>query len=320
MQIRRALAPVAVLAAASLLASGCGALSETGDDGESISVTAGFYPLAWTTEQVGGDHVQVTNLTRPGQDAHDDELSLSNTAKLSSADLVLLSGDFQPSIADAVGANATGAVLDVTDVITLLPVHDHDADHDHQGHDEEGHDEEGHDGHDHGTDDPHFWLDPLLMGKIAEAVADELGELDPEHADEFSRAASELVDDLGALDQEYTQGLASCERSTVVVSHDAFGYLRRYGLTFEPVAGLSPGAEPTPAGLRHLQKVIEDEGITTIFSETLAPTKLTEQLAADEGVATAILDPLEGLAQGADEDYFSLMRSNLESLRAANAC
>lgn len=316
MQIRR-LSSLALLPTLALLASGCAALdSEQDDGGGTISVAAGFYPLAWTAEQVGGEHVKVTNLTSPGQDAHDAELSLANTAMLSSAELVLHSDSFQPAVANSVKANASGAVLEVSDVVTYLPVHEHEDDHS----DQHGDGQDDHAGHDHGDKDPHFWLDPLLMAQFGDAVAAELGKIDPEHADEFTNAAEGLREQLTALDQEYAEGLASCARTTVVVSHDAFGYLRRHGLDFEPVAGLSPGAEPTPAGLRHLAQVIEKEKITTIFTETLAPTKLTEQLATDEGVEVAVLDPVEGLVKGKDEDYFSLMRANLSALRSANQC
>src|SRR5699024_11208176 len=207
--------------------------------------------------------------------------------------------------------------------ITYLPVQEHEEDHadeDHADEDHAGETDEEHAEHEHGDQDPHFWLDPLLMAELGDAVAAELGEIAPEQASEFTSAAEQLRAELTDLDQEFTEGLASCARTTVVVSHDAFGYLRRYGLTFEAVAGLSPGAEPTPAGLRHLAQVIEQDEITTIFTETLAPTKLTEQLAADEGVGVAVLDPVEGRSKGADGDYFSLMRSNLEALRSANQC
>ena len=65
----------------------------------------------------------------------------------------------------------------------------------------------------------------------------------------------------------------------MVVSHDAFGYLAKYGLHLEPIAGLSPGAEPTPDDLGRLQTLIKDKGITTVFSETLASPKMSETLA-----------------------------------------
>ncbi|MFW6775451.1 metal ABC transporter solute-binding protein, Zn/Mn family [Nocardioides sp. CPCC 205120] len=188
-------------------------------------------------------------------------------------------------------------------------------------HSEDEHaEEEGHD-HDHGSEDPHFWLDPLRLADAADTIAERLGELDPDRAEEFEANAADLRSDLEALDGEYTDGLASCERDLVVVNHDAFGYLTKYGLTFAPVVGLTPDAEPTPAALAELQGLIADEGITTVFSERLASPAAAESLASDTGLTTEVLDPIEGLTdQTADEDYLSLMRSNLAAITEANGC
>lgn len=339
MKMRRALLPTLV-SLALLGTSACGALEDGGGEEDRISVAAGFYPLAWVAEKVAGDHAQVVNLTRPGQDAHDSELSMANTGKLAQADLVLLNGGFQPAIDDTAAQNAEGEVLDVADLVDFRTVDDHDHDHDHehatQGHDANDHEsgdhdaeddhalEEGHshdDGHDHGDEDPHFWLDPLLMADVADGVADALGDVDPDNAPDYEAAAQELRAELTDLDAQYEKGLAQCERDTVVVSHDAFGYLSRYGLHFEPIAGLTPGAEPTPADLARLQDLIREEGLTTVFTETLAPPELAGQLADDMGVETAVLDPIEGLVDStADEDYLSLMEKNLEALKKANGC
>ena len=50
-----------------------------------------------------------------------------------------------------------------------------------------------------------------------------------------------------------------------------------------------------------------------MFSERLASPKLADTLAADLGIKTAVLDPIEGLAsRRRDDDYLSLMRENLE--------
>ena len=106
-----------------------------------------------------------------------------------------------------------------------------------------------------------------------------------------------------------------------MVSHDAFGYLSRYGIEVAPIAGLSPDAEPTPAGLAALQQLIRDDGITTVFGERLASPALTESLADDTGVDTAVLDPIEGLTdETSDDDYLSLMHQNLTALEEANGC
>ncbi len=289
----RPLRCLAAFSAAALL-SGCGAVTGAGDTKER-EVVASFYPLAWVTERVAGDGWDVTNLTTPGAEPHDLELSIGATADLGAASLVVYLDGFQPAVDEAVGTTASGATLDAATEVGLRSVD--------------------------GSPDPHFWLDPLLMASLTDAVAEELATLDPEGAPTYRANADAVTADLRGLDQKYADGLAGCPRDVVVVSHDAFGYLARYGLDFEPIAGLSPDAEPTPAALARLADVIEDEGVTTVFSERLASPALADTLATDLGVETAVLDPLEGLTdETAGQDYLSLMEDNLSALEEANGC
>ncbi|KQT89276.1 hypothetical protein ASG49_15955 [Marmoricola sp. Leaf446] len=316
-----------VLLTASAL-SGCAAFSGDGagsgpSSSDGLQVVAAFYPLAWVSQQVAGDRAEVANLTRPGGEPHDLEIPPTETAKIVDADVLVVESGFQPAVDDAVEQNAQGEVVDAADVVELLP-----ADEEHAGESAEEHaehaDEEGHseeEGHDHGDVDPHFWQDPERMARLADAVAAKLSEADPDHAEEYAANAERLRGELTDLDTAYAEGLAGCERDTVVVSHDAFGYLEKYGLTMEPIAGLSPGAEPTPADLARLQDLIGSDGITTVFSERLVSPRLSESLARDAGVTTAVLDPVEGLSdQTSDDDYLSLMRANLAALQKANGC
>jgi len=309
-QVPAAFRALAGSVAATLLLAGCSALTG-GSGGGGDRVVAAFYPLAWVTGRVAGEHYEVTNLTQPGGEPHDLELSIQETADVEQAALVVFEHGFQPAVDAAVEQNAEGAVLDVTDVVDLRPFADHTGD--------EGHAAD--DGHDHGDLDPHFWHDPLLMADVADAVADELGDLDPEHAEDYAANAADVRGELTALDREYADGLADCALDTVVVNHDAFGYLARYGLHLEPIVGLTPDAEPTPADLARLQDLVRDEGITTVFAESLGSRKAADSLANDLGVKVDVLDPIEGLSdQTADEDYLSLMRQNLERLQEANQC
>jgi zinc transport system substrate-binding protein len=305
---RALIAGTTVLALSALAA--CGDTAESGDGGSEIA--AAFYPLAWTAERVAGDHHTVRNLTSPGGEPHDLELSIRQTATLTGADLVLHLHGFQPAVDAAVEENAGGAVLDAADVVDLMAVSDH-------GHGD-GASDDGH-GHAEGEADPHFWLDPARMADLGDAVAAELSGLHPDRADDYTAEADALREDLEQLDAEYAEGLAGCARDAVVVSHDAFGYLEKYGLHVEPVLGLSPDAEPTAATLARLRDLIRAEGVTTVFAETLASPRTAESLARDAGVDTAVLDPIEGLtAETADEDYLSLMRANLAALQEANGC
>ncbi len=307
---------VAGLLTTTVLLAGCGQLGAA-DTGSGRRAVASFYPLAWVTERVAGDDWTVENLTQPGQEPHDLTLDVAQTAALEQADLVVLEEGFQPAV-DETAANVDAPVLDAASVLDLLPA---SAD-EHEGETEEEHAEhEGEEEHAHGDLDPHFWLDPLMVADFADAVADELGEVDPDGAQAYADNAQELRTELEDLDRAWTDGLASCERTTTVVSHQAFGYLTRYGLEFEPIAGLSPDAEATAADLAHLQELITEDGVTTVFSERLVSPKMAETLADDLGVDTAVLDPIEGLSDDtADEDYLSLMRQNLAALQQANGC
>ena len=309
-----------VIAGTALALTACSAADPASDADRTI--TAGFYPLAWVSEQVAGEDWDVTNLTSTGGDPHELSIGLAQTAALERSTLVVISRGLQPGVDKTVDSVAGGRVLDAAEIVDLVAVsdrEDEDDSHESEDHSHEG--EDDHAGHDHGDLDPHFWHDPLRMATLADAVADHLSDLDPDHADDYRARAGALREELESLDAEFSDGLSTCVRDTVVVSHDAFGYLARYGLEFAPIAGLSPDAEATPATVGRLQRLITEEGITTVFSERLASGKMAQTLADDLGLTSAVLDPIEGLDdETADEDYLSLMRANLDALQIANDC
>lgn len=318
---------VGLLAAgALLLTSGCAALSDdsgssaSGSDSGKVQIAAAFYPLEFVAERVAGDLAEVTPLTKPGVEPHDLELSINQTAALQSADLILTEHGFQPAVDDAVEQDVKGEVVDVEKIVELRKAE--------EGH-EEGHEDEHAEGeeaaaedeHAHGESDPHFWHDPLLMAQYAEGVRDALVKADPDNAETYEANAKSLTEDLTTVDEEFKTGLAQCKIKDVVVSHDAFGYLDKYGLEFESIAGLTPDAEPNPAQLAEIGEHAKEHGVTTIFSERLVSTALADTLADDLGLKTAVLDPIEGLSADTEgEDYLSLMRQNLDALKAANGC
>jgi len=294
--------------------AGCGGDEAT--SGDLPTVAASFYPLAFVAEQIGGGDVRVVNLTPPGVESHDLELTPRQVAEIAAADLVVYERGFQPSVDEAVEQNAGDARVEVTEVVPLEHL------------DEDGHggaatdDEHAEDEHGDLAGDPHVWLDPTLLARIADAVADGLAAAVPASADAFHERADALVAELTALDEEYSTGMRQCERSVVVTTHEAFGYLaHRYGLEMVGISGLSPDAEPSPARLAEVGEVIADEAVTTVFYERLVSPKVAETLADDLGVVTAVLDPIEGLTdETEDEDYFTLMRANLGALEEANGC
>jgi zinc transport system substrate-binding protein len=318
----RPLAATLLLAVGGTTLAACGSASADGDGG-ALQVVVGAYPLQFVAERVGGDVVDVTNLTPPGAEPHDLELAPRDVGQVVDADLVLLVPGLQPALDDAAAERDPAGVLDVTADVDLLAADDveHEAHADEEGH-EEGEGEESHEGHDHGDEDPHFWLDPTRLADAADAVAATMAEQAPDQADGFAERADALRADLEELDGRYADGLAQCGSRELVTAHTAFAYLAdRYDLHQVGVTGISPEQEPSPGQLTSVTEFVRENGVTTIFTETLVSPEVAEVVADETGATTGVLDPIEGLSDdSAGSDYLEVMDANLESLRTGLDC
>ncbi|MFH9348231.1 metal ABC transporter substrate-binding protein [Kitasatospora sp. NPDC017646] len=304
---RTTLALTATALAASLALTACGGSSSAkGTDGK-LNVVASFYPMEFLAQQIGKDHVSVTDLTAPGVEPHDLELTAKQVAGVQKADAILYLKGLQPTVDQAVDQASAKTKIDAT---AASPLVDHHLDEGAEGGD--AHQDKGPAG------DPHIWLDPARYAAIAKSVGDGFAKADPSHAEDYRKNTDDLVTRLTALDQEFQAGLKDVGTKTFVTSHAAFGYLAdHYGLTQVAINGVDPESEPTPVRLAEVQKAARDNGVTTIFFETLVSPKLADTVAKDLGLKTAVLDPLEGVKDPAEDDYLSVMRQNLASLRAA---
>jgi len=304
---------VSALAAAALSACGDNGAGPATAPAEKINVVVAFYPLQFISERIGGDAASVTNLAQPGVEPHDMELSPQQVAEISEADLVVYLKGFQPQVDEAVAQQAADKAFDVATVEQMR-----DAAADAHGHEEEGVAEEEHEEAEGGKD-PHVWLDPTRLARIGDALATRMGEAAPDAG--FSERAATLHADLDALDSEYTEGLKTCQRHEIVTSHTAFGYLaEKYGLEQIGITGLSPESEPPAQRLAEVTEEAREHGATTIFFETLVSPEVAETIAREVGAQTAVLDPIEGLQPGSTDDYLSIMRANLATLRTALGC
>jgi zinc transport system substrate-binding protein len=282
---------VLFFAAATALAA-CAPKSAASDG--KVSVVANFYPVAYAAQQVGGDLVSVRNLTPAGVEPHDLELTSDDVDHIQSADVVfLMRSGFQPAVA-AAARHRRGDTVDVSAGLVAS------------------------------KSDPHFWLDPTLMGRAVDKIRDGLEAADSKHKSTYDRNAAAYKAKLAQLDAEFSSTLSNCARSEIVTAHAAFAYLaRRYGLTQEAVTGVSPDAEPDPQHLADLAALIRSDGVTTVFYEELVPSDFADTLAHEANVKTAVLSPLEGLSkkeQASGATYLTVMRRNLTALKAALGC
>lgn len=277
--------------AASLLV-GCG--GSTVKANGKIQVVAAFYPLAEAARWVGGDLISVKDLTPPGAEPHDLELTPNQVDAIRDAALaVVTGGEFQPSVEDA-ARQRSGPTL----IALKSP---------------------GITGR-----DSHFWLDPRKMSMVVNATAVALAKVNPKNSDIYKQRASIAKKRLATLDLEMSNGLANCDRRVIVTAHDAFDRLgARYGIRVESIAGFSPEEDPNPRRIAELADLVKKDGVTVIFTEDLVSPRVAEVLAREVGIGTEVLSPIEGLSAKASargDDYFSLMRSNLSQLVRALGC
>lgn len=297
--------------AASLALTACGGSSSADSGNGRLKVVASFYPMEFLAQQIGKEHVAVTDLTAAGVEPHDLELTAKQVGTVQKADAIIYLKGLQPTVDQAVAQSSSKHKIDAT---AASPLVDHHLD---EGTEGDGHGAEGHE-HEDPAGDPHIWLDPTRYAAIAKSVGDEFAKADPTHAEDYRKNTDELVTKLTALDQEFRAGLKDATTRTFVTSHAAFGYLAdHYGLTQVAINGVDPESEPTPARLAAVQKAAKDNGVTTVFFETLASPKLADTVAKDLGLKTAVLDPLEGVKDPSKDDYLTVMKQNLANLQAA---
>ncbi|MFE0255207.1 metal ABC transporter substrate-binding protein [Streptomyces sp. NPDC059010] len=305
-----AMAAVAALGLGTL--SACSSDSAAAGNTEKFDVVASFYPLAFLAEQIGGDHVKVTSLTEPGQEPHDLEVSARQRGQIEESDAALFLKGLQPSVDEAVEQSGLKTKIDAADLTSLeqhgSEVGGHAAEHD----EEHGHEEEG-------GKDPHIWLDPVKYAEVAKGVGAAFEKGDPDHAADYRKNTEALVKKLDQLNTRYKDGLAKTGSKVFITTHAAFGYLaERYGLTEEAIAGLDPESDPSAARVKDLEKMAKADGVTTVFYETLVSDKTAKTIAADSGLKTDVLDPLEGITdRSRGDDYFQVMESNLKALQTA---
>ncbi|MFF4216497.1 metal ABC transporter substrate-binding protein [Streptomyces nondiastaticus] len=308
-------AAVATAAALGLLGlSACSSADGAGKaaDGK-LAVVASFYPMQYLAEQIGGDHVSVTSLTKPGVEPHDLELKPRQIGSLADAGAIVYLKGLQPAVDEAIKQSKNEHAVDVAS-LTALEEHGTEVD----GHHHTTGDNHSHSEHEGGSD-PHIWLDPVKYAEAAKGVAKTLAEADPEHKGDYEKNAAALAKKLGALDAKFRDGLKNRASDTFITTHAAFGYLaERYGLTEESISGLDPESEPSAARIKDLHALAEEHHVSTIFFETLANPATAKTLAKDLKLKTDVLDPIEGITDDSrGHDYVEVMEANLAALQKA---
>jgi zinc transport system substrate-binding protein len=270
-----------------------------------LSVAASFYPMAFLAAEIGGEKVDVLNVTPVGAEPHEYEPTPQDMAKIEKSQLVILNGGKLEAWGDNVMQNIDPkrtTLVVAGEGLTTKQV-------------EEGGET---------ITDPHVWLAPFLMEKMADRVMAGFVTADPVNAVYYRDRAAVLQKKLHDTDMAFRQGLADCAKKDIITSHAAFGYLAAsYGLKQVSITGISTDGEPSSQQLADIAKFAEDNSVKYIFFESLVSPKLADTIANEVGAQTLVLNPIEGLSNeelAQEKNYLTEMMSNLVNLETALQC
>ena len=304
-----------------LLISACGnkTISEP-ENSDALTVYTTVYPLTYFTERIGGDHVNVESVYPAGSNEHTFDPTQKDMMSLADADLFFYIGLGLEGFVE--NAKKTLANENVTMIATADSVSDDQLEGNQvEHHDEDSHEEESHEDHNHGEIDPHLWISPQISVHLASSIKDALIEKDAKNADIYTTNYEKLVDELEALNAEFTDMANDSANKTFFVSHAAFGYLAsEYGLEMVAVAGLNSQDEPSQKELTEIVNLAKEKNIKTILFEQNVSSNLAEVIQNEVGAQASTMHNLGVLTQqdiDNNEDYFTLMKKNLDTLKAA---
>lgn len=306
----RALGGLVLLSISSLLLAGCSADpgSAGNDDALAVYATTGY--LADAVANIAPD-AEVTTMVGPGGDPHTYQPSTQDIEKIQSADVVLWNGlhleaqmldqleslgDKQLSVGDQLPEDL---LLDWPET-----------------------DEDGNPLH-----DPHVWNSPEAWSLVIGYVADKLGEIDPENADEYERNADAYLAELDTAATEAEGLLAAipAESRVLITGHDAFNYFgATYDLEVYATDFVSTEAALSPQELSELADLIADREVPVIFQDNQANpqaiTSLKEAVLAKGWQVEVSGEELYADSLGADagvDTYLGVFSHNAKAVAEA---
>ncbi|MBN1358745.1 zinc ABC transporter substrate-binding protein [Candidatus Bathyarchaeota archaeon] len=276
---------------------------------DKLQVVATFYPLAFFTEQIGGEHVQVTQLVPSNTEIHNWEPSPQDITNTETADIIIYNGAgldhwMEDEILPALTTTKTRTTIDTTADLPLL----------HATETEEA------DQHDHGDYDPHTWISPYMAKLQAEKIYNALVQQDPTHETYYTDNWETLKASLEQIDANYTQTLANKQKNTIFVSHEAYGYLAdRYNFTQHGVIGLSADQQPSAAAIANIITLMQQHQtyvvyVDPVYSQEYAQT-LKNELETQTGKTVTILKLYLATGPADGNNYLQQQLLNLETLK-----
>jgi zinc/manganese transport system substrate-binding protein len=337
-----ALASVAVLALAGCSTTSGSAATEGGDG---LSVVASTNVYGDIASRIGGDHVDVTSIISSlSQDPHEYEASASDQLTVKKAKLIVENGggydSYMESLRDASGSDA--AVVTAVEYSHDYPGtkveddgHEHDHDHDdseadgsdtHEGeadgsdtHEGEADGSDTHEGHDHieGFNE-HVWYDPHTIEHVAEAIAEQLIDLDSANKADYEQNLADFQKDIAGLEDSLATIKSAHEGDKVFVTEPVPVYLAESAglVNVTPEAfseAVEEGQDVPPATLLDALDLIKAGDVKVLFANAqTGGAETTQVIDAAKDAGTAVQEVTELVPDG--KTYITWMQDNITTL------
>ena len=267
--------------------------------------------VADVVKNVGGEHIQLTQLMGSGVDPHLYKPSERNVIAIADADVIFYSGLHLEAQMGKVfekmqGRLRTAAVTDTIDRTKLSSPPQFE-----------------------GNYDPHVWFDVSMWMKTVDVVRDTLIEMDPAHAQEYRQNAAAYLAELQDLDQYIRDQAATLppEKRVLITAHDAFSYFgRAYGFDVRGLQGISTATEAGAGDVQGLADFIAQRQIPAIFVESSVPRRTIEAVQAavrSRGYEVKIGGELFSDAMGTpgtpEGTYIGMVKHNIDTIVGALA-
>ncbi|MEA3418199.1 MAG: metal ABC transporter substrate-binding protein [Campylobacterota bacterium] len=284
------------------------------------TVVTTIYPIYFMTKEIAGEHVNVKRLIKPGSEIHSFSPTPANMVELDKADLLITLGKELEPWTGKLSAATHVEILSLGEGLDLVRNSEQSPEHHAEHKSEEG---SGHQQHRAGID-PHVWLDIDNNRKIVGMISRRLSVLYPEYSTQFEENALKMQAKSKTVQKAYEQGLKQCAKHTILVAHDAFGYMERaYGFEAESIMGVFANSRPDAAKIAELTKMIKEKKLRYLFFDPMVSSKSASQLAHDMNLTLEPLYTLGNISlenEKKDENFLMLLYFNLKQLRKGLEC
>jgi zinc/manganese transport system substrate-binding protein len=270
----------------------------TASAAEKLQVVTSFSILADLTHQVGGEHIQITNMVGPDADAHTYEPTPDDAKALLKARLIIKNGlGFEPWLDRLVTSTETKTPVITASRGVIPRILDEDGE---------------------TIPDPHAWHNLANIELYVSNITKALIAADPANKADYERNSQTYLKQIYRLLAEAKSRLGSLPPGNrkIVTSHDAFGYLgQAYGIDFMAPQGLSTEREPSAAEVAALITQIRQAKVKAVFMENIKDVRLLKQIAEESGAhigGTLYSDALA--AEGPASTFAGLFEYNLNTL------